>query len=277
MTRVAVLIPSHISYEGQIDLLDKCINSLVEQTKSPDTIYISTSFENETYKKDFEKNILSKYGKITFPKIVFKFSEEKKYQMEHLHNISSSIDNKYDMFMFCDDDDTYHIKRVEEFVNTFINCKGIDKFGGIREHFKSDIDPTLETPEYWAYGIVPNVMKDFFRFFEGSDYKLLQHKFGDMYFRHYSRKNKQYLNWVGILEENTGYKLYNYNINNPNSICGKIAQHEVDKDEALFDNVLLQILDCRTDSELREILKKSSVKNKKWFTYIYQFCKQLYK
>jgi hypothetical protein len=33
--------------------------------------------------------------------------------MEHLHNISSNIDNNYDMFMFCDDDDTYHIKRVE--------------------------------------------------------------------------------------------------------------------------------------------------------------------
>ena len=40
MTRTAVLIPSHIHYEGQIDLLDKCITSLLDQTILPESIYL---------------------------------------------------------------------------------------------------------------------------------------------------------------------------------------------------------------------------------------------
>jgi hypothetical protein len=275
MTRVAVLIPCHIHYEGQIDLLDKCIKSLLEQTKLPESIYISVSFYNEIYKKDFVNNILQKYGKITMPKITFKFSKEQKYQMEHLHNISSNIDNNYDMFMFCDDDDTYHIQRIEKFVKGFEYGKdnNVEKFGGIREYFKSDNDPSLETPEYWAYGIVPNAITDFFTFFNGEHYKLLQHKFGDMYFRHYLRKNKKYLKWIQLVDDGT-YRLYKYNINNPNSICGKIEQGIGN----IYDNVLLKILDCRTDSNFNNIINKISEKKMKViFKYIYEFCKSLYK
>lgn len=47
MTKVAILIPCHISFEGQIDLLDKCISSLLEQLLKPKSIYISLSFEND--------------------------------------------------------------------------------------------------------------------------------------------------------------------------------------------------------------------------------------
>jgi len=274
MTRVATLIPSHISYEGQIILLDKCITSLLEQTMLSD-IFISVSFENEIYKKDFTNNILKKYGKTTITKITFKFSKEQKYQMEHLHNISCDIDNRlYDMFMFCDDDDTYHIERVETFVNAFNWGKknNFENFGGVREYFKSDNDPSLETPEYWAYGMVPNAITDFFSFFKGNHYKLLQHKFGDMYFRHYLRKNKKYLNWVGVVEEK--YRLYKYNINNSNSICGKIEQGIGNT----YDNVLLEILDCRTDRDFYNIINKISEKEMKvCFKYIYEFCKSLYK
>ena len=104
MTKVAILIPSHIGYEGQIDLLDKCISSLLEQILKPNSIYISVSFENDIYKTSF-KSILQKYGRTTNPKINFKISKEKMHQMEHLHNIVSNIDvNEYDMLMFCDDD-----------------------------------------------------------------------------------------------------------------------------------------------------------------------------
>jgi hypothetical protein len=275
MTRVAILIPCHIQYEGQVDLLDKCIKSLLEQTKLPESVYISVSFENEIYKKDFVNNIFQKYGKITMPKIIFKFSKEQKYQMEHLHNISSNIDNNYDMFMFCDDDDTYHIERVEKFVNAFEYGKdnNIENFGGIREYFKSDNDPILETPEYWAYGIVPNAITDFFTFFNCKNYMLLQHKFGDMYFRHYLRKNKKYLNWVGIVDDEK-YILYKYNINNPNSICGKIEQGIGNT----YDNIQLKILDCKTDSQFYNIINKISEKKMKViFKYIYEFCKSLYK
>ena len=76
MAKVAILIPSHISYEGQIDLLDKCILSLIEQILKPKSIYISISFENDTYKTDF-KSILHKYGRTTNPRLILKFQKKK--------------------------------------------------------------------------------------------------------------------------------------------------------------------------------------------------------
>jgi hypothetical protein len=283
MTRVAILIPCHISYEGQLGLLDKCITSLLEQIKLPKSIYISISFDNDIFKNDF-KNILQKYGRITTPKITFKISKEKKHQMEHLHNISSNIDdNDYDMLMFCDDDDTYHIERVASFVTAFNygkdNCA--EKFGGVREHINltNDNDPSLEIPEYWCYGIVPNAIIDFFSFFDDKHYMLLQHKFGDLYFRHYLRKNSKYYEWVDIVDKKIGFTLYNYNIKNPNSICGKIDRGIGNIYDNLYNNLLTKVLDCRSDSNFDNIMKKNKIYDemKYPFKFIYDFCKILYK
>ena len=73
--------------------------------------------------------------------------------------------------------------------------------------------------------------------------------------------------------------LYNYNINNPNSICGKIERGIANP----RNNLLLMVLDCRSDSEFDGFIQK----NKKLYnidhkdltvlTYIYNFCKILYK
>ena len=71
MTKVAILIPSHIGYEGQIDLLDKCISSLLEQILKPNSIYISVSFENVL--KVFYKNT----GEQRIPRLILKFQRKK--------------------------------------------------------------------------------------------------------------------------------------------------------------------------------------------------------
>lgn len=267
MTRVAILIPCHINYEGQINLLDNCLNSLLEQTILPESIYISASFDDERYKKDFGNNIIRKYAKITEPKFYFLLSKEQKYQMEHLSTISSKINHNYDMLMFCDDDDTYDRKRVQLFVHAFECGKSLlEKFGGVRECHSDD--PKSEAPEYWCYGIGPNVIKDFFRHFKDDQhYRLLKHKFGDMYFRYYLRKTKKYLNWSIIT-----LKLYKYNVNNPNSICGKI-QNGKEKGN-IEDNFLLKILDFYTDDEICEMISRE-VRNKEMkykLEYIHKFC-----
>jgi hypothetical protein len=94
-----------------------------------------------------------------------------------------------------------------------------------------------------------------------------------MYFRHYLRRNKKYLNWLGVVDDENEI-LYKYNINNPNSICGKIEQGIGN----IYDNVLLKILDCKTDSQFYNIINKISEKEMKViFKYIYEFCKSLYK
>lgn len=54
----------------------------------------------------------------------------------------------------------------------------------------------LENREYWCYGIVPSAIVDFFSFFKGAKYMLLQHNFGDLYLRHYLHKNSKYNIWT---------------------------------------------------------------------------------
>lgn len=280
MTKVAILIPSHISYKGQIELLDNCMSSLLEQKLKPKSIYISISFENDTYKTDF-KSILQKYGKTTNPKINFKISKEKKFQMEHLHNIYSNNDvNDYDMLMFCDDDDTYQHHRILEFVIAFNYGKDniSENFGGVRECINYDMTPAKDIPEYWCYGIDPRVIVEFFSFFKGVNYRLLQNKFGDMYFRNYLRENKKYSEWVGVRPP-VDSTLYNYNINNPNSICGKI-ERGIGNEKW---NLLLMVLDCRSDSEFDNFIQQNKKlynidnETKTYLIYIYHFCKILYK
>jgi len=286
MTKVAILIPCHISYKGQIDLLDKCILSLLEQILKPNSIYISISFENDVYRMGF-RNIETKYTRKTNPKITFIFSKEKKHQMEHLHNIVSKIYvNDYDMLMFCDDDDTYHVQRVACFVDVFnqgkYNTNGIfdhvkkkGEFGGVREHTNLK-DVSSSGIEYWCFGIVPSVIVEFFSFFN-CNLTLLQHKFGDIYFRNYLGRNSKYFKWIGIPDAHLGYTLYNYNINNPNSICGQIHRGIGDS----YDEMLLEVISCTSEIEFSDIIKKYKsnlgYREKRMIKYRYDFCKILYK
>jgi hypothetical protein len=283
MTRVAILIPSHIRYNGQISLLDNCITSLLGQTLKPKSIYISISFENNTYKTDFER-ILQKYGSINETYIHFEISKEKKHQMEHLHTISSYV-NDYDILMFCDDDDTYHTERVARFVRAFSAGKGFENFGGVREYTEliNDYQSGSKTPEYWCYGIVPSLIRDFFYFFKGKHYTLLQHKFGDMYFKQYLCKNSKYNAWVGIIDAKFGFPLYNYNINNPHSICGKIELGKKLGIINFYDNLLLKTILCKSDSDFDNIINaykdiyninKNTIDSMKT---TYDVCKLLYK
>ena len=282
MVDVAILIASHINYKGQINLLDKCILSLLEQTLIPKSIYISLSFDNEIYKKDFI-NILKKYYKLLFPKINFKFCKEKMFQMEHLYNLISNFNmNNYDMLMFCDDDDTYKINRIEKFVYSFKYFKNMKNFGGVRELKKIKIINGIQhisNPEYWCYGIIPNVIVDFFNIFKSFKYNILKHKFGDMYFRGYLRNNTKYCNWGGtVTESDINVEkielLYNYNINNPNSICGKI---QCGLTNNKFDELLIKMFNTDLHTNFNKMLNKNKnnidKKSYKFLKDIYDFCK----
>ena len=263
MSNIAVLIPSHINYKGQTELLDKCIVSLLEQTVIPD-IYISISFDNDYFKNDFKTNILRKYFKE--PNIRFIISNEQKFQMEHLYILSNKIPyiKKYDLYMFSDDDDTYHSRRVDNFSYAFEKGKNnIDNFQGIRENINND---NKKSPEYWAYGIKPVVIERFFNYFDNEKLKLLKHKLADIYFRNYLWIING--NWICIREI-----LYNYNINNPNSICGKIGNGNI------FDNVILELMYSNNKTDFNNIIKKYNIDSKiliKHSKKIFNLCKLLY-
>jgi len=243
--KIAVLIPSHIYYPDQIERLGRCLDSIYSQTIFPD-IFVSISFENDIYKSEFS-NVLRKY-----PLVKYKISLEQKFQMEHIMILSRFISD-YDMIMFCDDDDTYLRFRVEEFARTFEKVKEYCienniKLGGVRE--LRDISKTNDFQEYWAYGIPPLLLIEFFE--RINNYKdLLRHKFADMYLRTYLRKTGgSSIIFSGIAPDISGLSMYQYTIDNPNSICGRHIRQKKTRENAVSiikDNITLALICDRDD------------------------------
>ena len=253
--KIAVLIPSHIYYDDQIERLGRCLHSIYSQTIVPD-IFVSISFDNDIYKNNFSK-ILRKY-----PLVKYKISSEQKFQMEHIMILSKFICD-YDMIMFCDDDDTYLRFRVEEFAKAFEQTKEYCiknniQLGGVREI--PHITKTNDYQEYWAYGIPPVLLTEFFK--RINNYKdLLRYKFADMYLRTYLRKTGgSSIIFSGILPDISGLNMYEYTIDNANSICGRHTRQEKTRENAnsiIKDNITLALI-CDSDDLVNKSMKDAS-------------------
>jgi len=200
--KICVLIASHINYLEKIELLDNCINSLINQTVKPD-IFISISFENEILRTKFIDNIFNIYTNINYT-----LQDNKTYQIIHYFNLLNKIKD-YNLIMFCDDDDTYNIKRVEEFKRAYIYLNNTTKYCDfiIKD---GDINNNI-SPEYWNYSIPYKFLYTFFEIFK-NDMDLLNHFYADIYFAEFlaTRNNIKYL----VIKE----FYYNYNYNE-NSTC----------------------------------------------------------
>eukprot|EP01083_Nonionella_stella_P172786 594045_1 len=83
-----VCVASHVHYKTQIQLLDRCLESLIHQT-TPIDIYVSISFGADVYKKEFNQLILKKYFKV----VKFTLCAERKYQMKHSNTSMSNTKN----------------------------------------------------------------------------------------------------------------------------------------------------------------------------------------
>jgi len=258
--KTAVLIPSHIYYHDQLDRLEKCLESVCSQTKVPD-IFVSISFADNKYKLQFTP-ILRKY-----PTVKFAFSPKQKFQMEHLLYLSSLVID-YDMLMFCDDDDLYHPMRVEKFIEAFKEAKDQCKkfgnqFGGVKE--VKDAKMVDDPPEYWAYGIPPSLLNKFFNRIHGYE-DLLCHKFADMYLREYLfRTGIGSIAFGIILPSSPGSIMYQYTMNNPNSICERhkalvrSRQQTPDTVNSLIrDNVTLGLICNRYDLVFKQMTAASA-------------------
>lgn len=251
--KTCVLIASHISYEGQIELLYNCLMSLKNQTYQTD-IYLSISFDNIDYKEHFIKTIIE--NEIS-ENIIIKISDIQKYQMEHIYILKEYI-NDYDLIMFCDDDDTYSINRVEEMVKNYkillSNCEE-ERVYGITENQYEVSDYT----EFWSYAIKPALLNMFYDHFK-DDMDLLKHKFGDMYLRTFLRFKKDII--IGILV----MKLYNYNNNNPNSICTKKKSVEI----IIRDDLILSTI-CGRYSKFNYILNHYNLNTTDVYKYVPEY------
>ena len=248
MTKSCILICSHLYYQGQADYLENCISSLLNQTVVSD-IYISISFENLEYSNSFEK-MKEKYLDNCFVNMIM--SDQRKFQMEHLHLLVKYTDG-YDLVFFADDDDTYEKNRVEDLTDSYMSAVRDAPFevDGVWEYYGYEmIDDML--PEFWSYGIKPKILRKFFDKIERSNnLELLKCKFADIYLRRFLRlkKNGRFrFGYAAIFYDREDQMMYNYNHDNVDSICERtknfVLELPLDDISKVFirDQLLLQLI-----------------------------------
>ena len=157
MSKIAIIVSSHIRYNKQFMYLKRCIKSLLNQTYKSD-ILLSVSFKNEYYKNRFYEEIKSK-----FQSVIYYECNERKSQFEHYDNLKNNID-KYDYISFCEDDDYYRKNRVKKLLSSILkmnNKNNIDYIGCSERNFKQ---PRIKNflVGYVSYMLKPIVFKTFF-------------------------------------------------------------------------------------------------------------------
>ena len=227
--KILVIIPSHIRYDGQDDLLQNAIKSVEHPNV---TICLAISFETK-YKKELV-SIMK-----TYPKILYKLSPTQKFPLEHIISCIDIID-KYNLVAFCDDDDTFHSERIKEILDT-TNALNDKNISGI-------IDGDGHMHEYWAYILKPSVIQDFHQKIVASKMtSLLHYEFSDLYFRNYLIKLKT--KWCKLDK-----LYYNYNNKNNNSITftyhniwektKSIDVNDPDVVYILYHNFMMSFISC---------------------------------
>ena len=256
---ICIIVPSHIASASRTKTLIICLESLINQSK-PIPIYLSISFESDLDKIIFKKTI-EKNNLINNNKLNIIYQQVKTSQFRHIEKVIDIIKDKYNFVMFCDDDDTYNIERVEKFIlmieysknqvsslkdKVFVGCYERD---GNKTH--SD-----KFYEYWCYCINIVFVNKFFKIIkENNINKYIDHKFCDLLFTYYlTNLNNNHM--FGSISE----KLYNYNIYD-NSVCGKMINDYKNKKNVEKENININILNSKTFREYFEEYIKELNKN----------------
>jgi hypothetical protein len=220
---LCVVIASHISNPKRIEYLQECLLSLCNQSKPAD-IYVSISFENNGLMNSFLDLILD----LHFPKTpVIRIREKKTPQMRHMALLLEEIEKRGNKWiLFCDDDDTYHIHRIEIFENFvkqgLLECDLISErtLGGVYESTFNKFH-NEHRHEYWCYCVSLPVFRRFFEVIAKHD-DVLDDKCCDVVFAEYLRRSGGNLAFGRITDS-----LYNYRIeNNSDSITGVIQYRQ---------------------------------------------------
>lgn len=218
--KTCIIIASHIENAIRTGMLLKCLESLINQTvKIP--IYLSISFGTYIDKEIF-KRLIEKTDLIKNEILNIYYEEMKRSQFRHIENVINRIKGEYKYVMFCDDDDTYDLKRVEKFMIMIEHGISVRKeeevFVGAYEmtDFKTHSERFYE---YWCYCIDIDYIIKFINKIKENNYdNYIDHIMCDVLFATYLRvlSNRH-------IFTSTNDKLYNYNINDY-SITGKIEK-----------------------------------------------------
>eukprot|EP01084_Bolivina_argentea_P293824 505440_1 len=230
--KIVVAIASHIHYDKQISLLQTAVDSLLNQSKKCD-VFLSISFGNSTFRNQFESIQMNQIS----DNINIIISNQQKFQMEH-YRILAKLFDRYDLILFCDDDDKYTPDRVFQFGKTYVDgyvaLKTNETLAGVIEipNEKHSIAIRYNV-EYWSYGVAPEILNTFFeRMNDDNDFDLLKNTSGDLVLREYFFRLDKSKVWIPL---NPKSPLYLYTINNPKSVCGsKNNEFAIQKNTYLF-------------------------------------------
>jgi hypothetical protein len=217
-----ILIASHISNSKRIGYLKECIESLLKQSVIIQ-IYLSISFENQVLKDEFEivkRNVENNNDINIF------IRDEKTPQMRHYYLLLETIKNKHKWIMFCDDDDTYKIDRVENIIKSVYIVEEKTKnettsiFSGLYESH-CEKDHREHRHEYWCYCVNKIILDRFYSCIK--EYPdIIDNKCCDILFGEYMRRLGQ-----GFFFARLDSRLYNYRVEeNQDSITGVIQSKQ---------------------------------------------------
>ena len=220
--KFCILIASHISNPKRIGYLKECLESLLNQTIII-PVYLSVSFETP-FLQEFFKISLENIEKNPLINIVIK--EEKTAQMKHYYELLNVIDSNHEWIMFCDDDDTYKMDRVENIIKSVYqleqNIKETEnnKFIGLYESH-CEKDHREHRHEYWCYCIHRLIIERFYdRIKEYPD--IIDNKCCDILFGEYLRRLG-----TNFIFARLDMRLYNYRVEeNQDSITGVIQSKQ---------------------------------------------------
>jgi hypothetical protein len=217
---MCVIVPSHINNINRTKLLICCLQSLMNQTIII-PIYLSISFETDLDKTLFNKLFEGK-NLLNNKFICVIYQEKKTSQFRHIDKVIDSIKKTYKYVMFCDDDDTYEINRVEQFIiaieNGYTICPKDKIFVGAYERDLQKGSHSLSFYEYWSYCVNIDFIVNFINIIKMNNYDYyIDNKMCDVLFSTYLRFLDNKHMFVSMNE-----KLYNYN-RNEYSITKKIS------------------------------------------------------
>ena len=198
-----IAIASHITNINRIPYLQECLRSLISQT-APISIYLSISFATTEIREETLNQIHT--DAIQFEHLNIRVREQKTAQMRHYLLLYEEIRHLHKWVMFCDDDDTYHPERTQQFMQTILSTQthidlvnaGRDdtlptlKFAGLYENIAQ---PTHHTKrhEYWCYCIRMDLLTRFFNVVEPT-IGVLDDRCCDVLFAEYLRRKSP--EWV---------------------------------------------------------------------------------
>ena len=206
-----IIVPSHIDNINRTKSLMCCLQSLINQSiKIP--IYLSISFATDLDKSIFNK-LIEKNNLINNILICIIYQEKQTSQFRHIEHVLDNIKNTYKYVMFCDDDDTYDMFRVEKFI--FMNeigytiCPKDKIFVGSYEMDLQKGTHNSAFYEYWSYCVNIQFIITFINIIKINNYDyVIDNNMCDVLFSSYLRHLNNKHVFCPIDEQ-----LYNYNNN----------------------------------------------------------------